>query len=967
MKHLYKKLLILLVLLVAFQTQAQIITSVSPNSANVSETIVVTISGAGFSFGQGTGTIQVSLADSITSFNNIIYAEQVQVINSNTITATFTFDFNSVIGIYDLYVIDSQGNYSLEQSAFQINAPTTPFTLSNVTPNTAQAGQVINVSISGQGASFGQGTSTIEALLLNGTNTISADSITVINTNNISAQFTLNNTTSVPGSYTLYVFNSIDGAVLLPTAFNITPNPNAPSLTTITPSSAIAGNTISVSISGQNTHFGQGTATTQVWFNQGSSTLYSSSVNVISTNTLTANVIIPSGVSVGQYNTNVSNNVDGDLSLANSFTVNANPNGPITTSVTPNTAGLGESIPVTISGQNTHFMQGTGTVIFTQGTSTLSAYITGASSETELNAVVYVPYDASLGSYQLTTNFTADGATVLNNAFNVTPSSSCNIGVFVNSQVCNSPYAGVYISGGTPPYNLIINGQSHICYSNYYSFVPPSSGVYQVTNITDYYGCTSSIQNTSVTFNDFTGNLTGNITTCLGSPITITDSIVSQSPITYTSYDYGDGTYGTSATHTYLYSGTFTPNATAYNADGCSLYLQGASITVEELPTLNISNIIPSTCSLNSNGGFTITSSGISYSITNLQTGYTWSNPNNMASGDYLVVVYSASSCSNTAVVTVPSVTQNINIMGTITSQALLAAGNAQIELLALNDVVGAMNTVATTTTDATGVYSFSNLIEGSYLMQVTPDTSVNPGSLATYYNNQALWNFADTIQVTCAAGSQTIDIVLLNIDTANGNATVSGNVSSSSFNRSVIGDAIVGANVLLHNNISNSFSNIIETDVNGDYEFTGIAPGSYSVLVDLGGLDVLNAYSFTIQANQTISSKNFYVDTVLQTIDTLNQYFFTSVKVDSNIDSKAIVYPNPFSDNAKLIFSISNTTMVTIELFDVFGNKVNTIENGYKEKGTYTSIVLAPSNGIYFVKIIANNKQQILKVISKD
>ena len=964
MKNLYKKLLSVLVLLVALQTQAQVITSVSPNSGNISETIDVTISGAGFSFGQGTGTIQATLADSLSSFSNSVTAEQIQVINSNTIIATFTLNYSSIIGLHDLYVIDSQGNYALEPSAFTINPATTAFTLTSVTPNTAHAGQVISVSISGQGASFGQGTSTTEVLLLNGTNTISADGITVVNSNNIDAQFTLNNTSAL-GIYTLYVFNSIDGAVLLPTAFNITPNPNAPSLTTITPSNAMAGNTISVNISGQNTNFGQGTATTQVWFNQGSSTLYSSSVNVTSTTSLTANITIPNGVSLGQYNTNVSNNVDGDLSLANSFTVDANPNGPMITSVTPNSGGIGESISVTISGQNTHFTQGTGTVMFTQGTSTLSANITSVISDTLISADVYVPYYASLGAYQLTTNFTADGAIVLDNAFNVVQ--SCNIYVYVNPQACGSSYADVYISGGTAPYNLLINGQSYISYSNYYTFTPPAPGTYQITNVTDINGCTSTFQNTMVTFNDFSGSFTGNFNTCLGSPIVITDNIVSQSPVTEIFYDFGDGSYGNTPAHIYLYPGTYTVSATAYNADGCSLFLQGVTVTIDSLPTITASNIIPSTCSLN-NGGFTILSTGTSYSVTNSQTGYssTAAVQSNLAPGTYMATVYNASGCSNTTSVNIISTTLSTNISGTITSQALLAAGNAQVELLALNDAVGAMNTVATTTTDATGVYSFSNLNEGSYLLSVTPDTSVNPGALATYFNNQALWNFADTIQVTCVAGLQTIDMVLLNIDTANGNATVSGNVSSSSFNRSVIGDAIVGANVLLHNDVANTFSNIVQTDVNGDYEFTGIAPGTYSVLVDLGGLDLIAAYTFTIQANQTFNNYNFYVDTIAQTIDTIAPNV-TSINQVNNVIAKAVVYPNPFIGSARLVYNISNTTMVTIEMFDVLGNKVSTIENGYKDKGTYASTILAPSNGIYFVKIIANNKQQILKVISKN
>ena len=53
---------------------------------------------------------------------------------------------------------------------------------------------------------------------------------------------------------------------------------NAQTISNVNPSIAMEGTTINVAISGQNSNFQQGTTT--VWFNQGSSTIYASNVNV---------------------------------------------------------------------------------------------------------------------------------------------------------------------------------------------------------------------------------------------------------------------------------------------------------------------------------------------------------------------------------------------------------------------------------------------------------------------------------------------------------------------------------------------------------------------------------------------------------------------------------------------------------------------------------------------------------------
>jgi uncharacterized alkaline shock family protein YloU len=98
----------------------------------------------------------------------------------------------------------------------------------------------------------------------------------------------------------------------------------AQTLSTVAPSAGMEGTTINVAISGQNSNFQQGTTT--VWFNQGSSTIYASNVNVSNNTSLVAQVGIPYGTPLGLYQTNVQDPIDNTISLVNSFTVLANPN-----------------------------------------------------------------------------------------------------------------------------------------------------------------------------------------------------------------------------------------------------------------------------------------------------------------------------------------------------------------------------------------------------------------------------------------------------------------------------------------------------------------------------------------------------------------------------------------------------------------------------------------------------------------
>jgi len=157
-----------------------------------------------------------------------------------------------------------------------------------------------------------------------------------------------------------------------------------------------------VNITGQNTSFGQGTSTTNVWFEQGSTTIifpnYSSPVN--STDMVAEFTFCYSNL--GLYDLVAYNSLDGYMTLPNSFTLNAGPNPPELVMVDPDSAYRGEVLSVSITGQNTDFIQGTVTTVWlSQGTSTILRDSVNVATSSDLVASFTIPTNAPYGLWDV--------------------------------------------------------------------------------------------------------------------------------------------------------------------------------------------------------------------------------------------------------------------------------------------------------------------------------------------------------------------------------------------------------------------------------------------------------------------------------------------------------------------------------------------------------------------------------------
>ena len=169
----------------------------------------------------------------------------------------------------------------------------------------------------------------------------------------------------------------------------------AQSLTSISPDSSLRGVVLTTNISGVNTNFQQGTNT--VWLNQGAAIVPVGLSSAISNTEISADVFVNSFNPCGNYDLNVLNATDGQLTLPDGFYVKC----PQVVSVNPDHANKGQQLTVNISTSNTDFTQGSTTLIFKQGTSVIYATSVTAQGEEQISAEINVSTYVNCGLYDV--------------------------------------------------------------------------------------------------------------------------------------------------------------------------------------------------------------------------------------------------------------------------------------------------------------------------------------------------------------------------------------------------------------------------------------------------------------------------------------------------------------------------------------------------------------------------------------
>jgi len=367
-------------------TPAPTLAALNPASASQGKTlnVIVTgtnfVSGTTFNFGAGITVNSVVISSATQAVVNITVASDA-VSGLRTVTVT-----NPAPG----------GGTSSLTNAFTVGVLNP--TVTAITPNAVDRGASATVSISG--TNFASGSTSVS---IGGG--IMVSSVNVTSSTSLTANVTVPTNTPA-GSYHVIVTNTGASSDTLKNAF--TARNRAPSVTSINPTSANRGQSLSVTITGANFETG---VTTAVGFGADISV---TSFSVTSATSLTAQITVSSAAAVGLRDVTVTNAAPGGgtATLAGAFSVGVA--APTVSAITPASGDRGTTVTATITGTN--FAAGVTTVSVGGGVIVLRVSIV---SPTSLTVDLSIPSTVLAGVYNVTVSNGAAGSATLTGAFTV--------------------------------------------------------------------------------------------------------------------------------------------------------------------------------------------------------------------------------------------------------------------------------------------------------------------------------------------------------------------------------------------------------------------------------------------------------------------------------------------------------------------------------------------------------------------
>ena len=325
--------------------------------------------------------------------------------------------------------------------------------------------------------------------------------------------------------------------------------------------------------------------------------------------------------------------------------------------------------------------------------------------------------------------------------------------------------------------------------------------------------------------------------------------------------------------------------------------------------------------------------------------------------GSYYVTLV-AFNCNST-----DTVTQQVIQGTTLYGQALTPSLGAPLDngvaiLYPYQTGFVSFDTIAISPIDPNGLFTFGHIAQGDYIVKVIPDPTDFPTLYPTYADSTWAWDTARVFNHGCTADTYPAVTLLETPSIGTGGGYVQGFVIEGvGFGRAQ-GDPVHGVDVKLGFTANSQIVHSTETDNNGMFEFSSLPNGTYTVFVDIAGLERDSVYSFTIDnANQQFTNLYYGVDSV-------KVYIVENIGIeDQSIENtkNLLIRPNPVREQAIITYIIETDNKVQIDIYNSLGTKVQSLLNANVNPGEYqlnynpTDAGLKP--GLYFVTLSSDNK----------
>lgn len=493
--------------------------------------------------------------------------------------------------------------------------------------------------------------------------------------------------------------------------------------------------------------------------------------------------------------------------------------------------------------------------------------------------------------------------------------------------------------------------------------------------------CTDTLRDSVVVY--YTPCATSASWTTAGSTVTVVaNNPAGTSGMTYT-WSWGDATAngtGSPATHTYATSGTKTITLTATNG----------TCTYTHTFTINITSSNPcanahANFTSNTSGGLNVVFNNVSSGLSNTTKTSTWYFGDGNTSTSFSTShVYASTGNYNVCLVTrwYDSLTTNLKCTDSICKTVTVSMSNNVIYGYIFQDSAAGpqvdspiydvwlikfdSTTNMLTAQDSMRVwgvnyyvtqFAFNGAPVGTYRLKAkllngpTTGTSYVP----TYHTSYLTWNTATTF--AHYGGATYNKYINLQKGTAtSGPGFIAGNVSQGA-NKGTSNNGIAGMTIFLLDGNNNPVQSV-ETDVNGDYSFSGLSQATYSIYPENMNYTTTPAMVVVTSGNASHTNIDFSRSHAQMSITPVA----SGVLNMSNGQLAYGIYPNPAVDKITIQWNGKTAVNADITVTDVTGKKVYSTS---VTTNNNTELSLGHlQKGLYFINIASGNIHNTEKIL---
>ena len=318
------------------------------------------------------------------------------------------------------------------------------------------------------------------------------------------------------------------------------------------------------------------------------------------------------------------------------------------------------------------------------------------------------------------------------------------------------------------------------------------------------------------------------------------------------------------------------------------------------------------------------------------------------------ILSYAVSGCGGTVYATQVDTVKNFNgISGYVIFDSGAYYGNVKVWLITFSSgtTLAAVDSETVSCSGDSVYYQFPGLASDSFRVKaaVTTDSAGTTGPIPTYHDTSFYWYYANVIPFVSGTTDMNEDIHMLYGTTTTGPGFIGGNVFTGA-NRGTSAINVVGLHMIALNTTTGTIAGMTVTDGSGNYSFSALPYGTYTIFPDSLNYTTEPYYGITLSAsNPTVSGAGFEQHTLSRTITPITEAVHNVTPSVSTVSA----FPNPTSGKLNIQWTEKAAEKGTISISDISGREVYHATINMTQGQGITAVDLSNLlNGVYMVNI---------------